>query len=189
MQRNDEKGFFSWVTRLVRDHRGALATVARNEGLLADDALDAVQDAFATFLRLPHARKLAYEEDDSRNLLMILVRNHARNRRRRHELARPHLSDSAVIELLADDQTSVDSLIEEAEAHVLAFQCVEKLAMVQRQVVTLRLLEDLPGVRVADLLGTTPGHVAVILHRAKRELRACMAEESAQAARGSPSAG
>ena len=58
---------------------------------------------------------------------------------------------------------------------MLAAQCVEKLAHVQRQVVTLRLLEDQPGVRVADLLGTTPGNVAVILHRAKRELRACMA--------------
>ncbi len=171
---HDDRGFFSWVTRLVRDHRPALVGVARNEGLLADDALDAVQDAFATYLRLPHARKLANEADDSRSLLAILVRNHARNRRRRHDLARPHVCDSEIAGL-ADDRDSVDDLIEQAEAHVLAAQCVEKLAHVQRQVVTLRLLEDQPGVRVADLLGTTPGNVAVILHRAKRELRACMA--------------
>lgn len=176
MPHPEDQGFFSWVTRLVRDHRTALAAVARSEGLLADDALDAVQDAFATFLGLPHARKLANADDDSRNLLAILVRNQARNRRRRHDLSRPHVSDSEVVEGLVDDRESVDAIIAYAEAHVLAFQCVEKLGDVQRQVVTLRLLEDQPGVRVADLLGTTPGNVAVILHRAKLELRECMAD-------------
>lgn len=174
MSQAKDLGFFSWVTRLVRDHRSALAAMARSEGLIADDALDAVQDAFVTFLRLPHARKLADEEDDSRNLLGILVRNHARNHRRRHLRSRPHLSDEGILEEIADDRESVDSLIAHAEDHVLAFQCVEKLGEVQRRVVTLRLLEDQPGVRVADLMGTTPGNVAVILHRAKRELRACM---------------
>ena len=149
--------FFSWVTRLVRDHRPTLAAVARSEGLLAEDALDVVQDALATFLRLPHARKLANEGDDSRSLLVILVRNEARNRRRRHENARPHVNDATLLEGLADDRESVDTLIDRAEEHVLAAQCVEKLAEMQRQVVTLRLLEDQPGVHVADLLGTTPG--------------------------------
>lgn len=174
MRQTEDRGFFSWVTRLVRDHRGALAAVARSEGLLADDALDAVQDAFETFLGLPHARRLADEDDDSRNLLAILVRNHARNRRRRHDLARPHVTDSTILEGIVDDRESVDALIAYAEEHVLAFQCVEKLGDVQRRVVVLRLLEDRPGVRVADLLGTSPGNVAVILHRAKRELRECM---------------
>lgn len=102
------------------------------------------------------------------------MRNHARNHRRRHHRARPHESDEA-LEAIADDRESADALIAHAEDHLLAFQCVEKLGEVQRKVVTLRLLEDQPGVRVADRLGTTPGNAAVILHRAKRELRECMA--------------
>lgn len=175
MQHAQDQGFFSWVTRLVRDHRESLVAVAQREGLLAEDAFDAVQDAFVTFLRLPHPRKLADEAEDSRSLLAILVRNHARNHRRRHHRSRPHVSDAETLEGIEDDRESVDALIAQAEDHVLAFQCVEKLAEVQRRVVTLRLLEDQPGVRVADLLGTTPGNVAVILHRAKRELRECMA--------------
>jgi RNA polymerase sigma-70 factor (ECF subfamily) len=174
LPQTDETGFFAWVTRLVREHRSALAAVARKEGLLAEEAFDAVQEAFITFLGLPHSRRLANEVEDSRNLLAILVRNHARNRRRRHERARPHLTEPEVIEGLVDDQESVESLISHAEAHVLAFQCVELLGEVQRKVVTLRLLEEQPGEKVAELLGTTPGNVAVILHRAKRELRACM---------------
>ncbi len=174
MPQTDETGFFAWVTRLVREHRSELAAVARKEGLLAEEAFDAVQEAFTTFLRLPHSRRLANEVEDSRNLLAVLVRNHSRNRRRRHDRARPHLTEPEVVESLVDVQESVESLISQAEAHVLAFQCVELLGEVQRKVVTLRLLEEQPGERVAELLGTTPGNVAVILHRAKRELRACM---------------
>lgn len=153
-----------------------LAAVAQREGLLAEDAFDAVQEALTTFLELPHARGLAKEREDSRSVLVVLVRNHARNRRRRHDRARPHLGEPQVLETLADDEDSIDLLIERAEAHVQALGCVQRLGEMQRQVVTLRLLEDQPGERVADLLGTTPGNVAVVLHRAKRALRDCMAD-------------
>src|SRR5690606_28015552 len=149
-------GFLSWVTRLVREHRQQLVGVARREGLLAEDALDVVQEALLTFLGLPHARALANELDDSRKLLAVLVRNQARNRRRRHDRARPHLSDAEVLLALSTDQESVDALIIEAEAHLQALGCVERLAEVQQRVVTLRLLEDHHNGRLADLLGMTP---------------------------------
>ena len=177
MRDQTETGFLSWVTRLVREHRAQLVAVARHEGLLAEDALDAVQEALTTFLGLPHARALANELDDSRKLLVVLVRNQARNRRRRHDRARPHLSDPVVVDALAADDESVDALIAQTETHVQALGCVERLAEVQRRVVTLRLLEDHANERVADLLGMTPGNVAVILHRAKQALRDCMAAQ------------
>lgn len=171
-----ETGFLTWVTRLVREHRAELVTVARHEGLIAEDAFDAVQEALTTFLDLPHARGLANELDDSRKLLAVLVRNHARNRRRRHDRARPHLSDPEVVEALPHDEESIEQLITRAEEHIQALGCVERLGELQRRVVTLRLLEDQSGQRVADLLETTPGNVAVLLHRAKRALRECMSE-------------
>jgi len=40
--------------------------------------------------------------------------------------------------------------------------------------VTLRLLEERPGENVAELLGVTTNHVAVLLYRAKAALRECM---------------
>ncbi len=168
-------GFLDWVTRLVREHRAELIATARREGLHAEDAFDAVQEALTTFLGLPHARKLANALDDSRMLMTVLVRNHARNRRRRHDLARPHVSDSELLNSASEDLPDVEALVVQAEEHVMAFGCLQKLGEVQRQVVTLRLLEDHPGEKVATLLGTTPGNVAVILHRAKRELRDCLA--------------
>lgn len=170
-----ERGFIGWIGRLVREHRGELAAIARREGLTGADALDAVQEAFITFLRVGHARRLADEREESRKLLAVLVRNEARNRRRRHHTAREHLGDEALAEIAADG-ASIDEVIAAAEAHVAALGCIEKLAEVQQHVVSLRLLQDQPGEVVAALLETTPGHVAVLLHRAKARLRACIAE-------------
>ncbi|MDI1476259.1 sigma-70 family RNA polymerase sigma factor [Polyangium sp. y55x31] len=170
-----EYGFISWITRLVREHRGELVGIARREGLTGTDALDAAQAAFITFLRVTHARKLSDDFEESRRLLAVIVRNEARNRRRKHHLSRVHLGDEELAGL-AESAPTVEDLILEAEAHVAAFGCIEKLAEVQQRVVTLRLLEGRPGEDVAALLGITPGHVAVLLHRAKLELRACLSE-------------
>lgn len=41
----------------------------------------------------------------------------------------------------------------------------------QRQVVVLRILEDRPSAEVARILGTTPGNIDVILHRALDAMR------------------
>ena len=84
----DQGAFIAWVGDLVHRHRMALVAVARREGLTPEDAFDAAQDAFQTFLTLPAARPLiAAEEDDSRRVLVTLVRNEARNRRRLHAVA------------------------------------------------------------------------------------------------------
>lgn len=169
-----DSGFLTWITRLVRDTRAELVGIARSEGLAAEDALDAAQEAYTAFLDLPHARKLAFDTEDSRRLLLVLARNAARNRRRRHDRSRPHDSDEVLLASIRDDSESVEDLIDAAERHVMAFGCVQKLGEVQRHVVTLRLLEERPGAHVADQLGTSPGNVAVILHRAKRALRECL---------------
>ncbi|WP_395829608.1 RNA polymerase sigma factor [Archangium violaceum] len=52
--------------------------------------------------------------------------------------------------------------------------CVNKLNQVQRHVITMRMLEEMTGAEVARELSLTPGHVAVLLHRAKAELQRCV---------------
>ena len=52
--------------------------------------------------------------------------------------------------------------------------CLATLSEIQRAVVSLRLVDEVPGEDVARLLDTTPGNVAVLLHRAKRALHACL---------------
>ncbi len=168
-----EGSFVRWVSELARAHSRGLAAAARREGLGPEDALDAVQEAFRAFLLLPQARTLVEQPKDSASLLGVLVRNAARNMRRRHHRALPHdpLEDEPS---LAADEVSVDEAIERAEQHVRLLGCVKRLAEMQRQVVRLRMLEELSGLETARQLGLEPGRVAVLLHRAKKALLACL---------------
>jgi RNA polymerase sigma-70 factor, ECF subfamily len=172
--------FDGWVTQLVHAHRAALVGVARREGLGAEDAFDAAQEAFTAFLILPRAREVA-GTDEARHTLVALVRNVARNARRLHAVARPHVSDAPTVEALADAGPTPDDALAEAEDRGRLARCVGRLADVQRAVVTLRMLDERPGDDVARALGIAPGHVAVLLHRAKASLRACLTEETSAA--------
>jgi RNA polymerase sigma-70 factor (ECF subfamily) len=168
------RAFLAWVGRLVHQHRASLARVARREGLGPDDAFDAVQEAFYTFISLPQARSLVDQPEQSRRLLMVLTRNVSRNRRRLHAVARPHTSEAETLDGIASDAASVEEVMAAAEEHVRLAGCLRTLAELPKTIVTLRMLDDVPGEDVARMLGVTPGHVAVLLHRAKANLLACM---------------
>ena len=167
--------FVAWVTRLVRSERPRLAGIARAEGLADAEALDAVQDGLLTFLGLPAAAELGTQlaDGDGARLLATVVRNAARNARRRHHRARPH---DDVVETMPDDG-GADTLarLALAEDRVAMSACVAELGDGGQRVVVMRLLDELSGDEVAAELGTTPGNVAVMLHRAKDKLRACLA--------------
>ncbi len=167
------------ISRLARARRGALASLARAEGLSAEDAVDVVQDALTTLLVLDRAALPSFEdleanEDGWHSFVATLVRNAARNKRRRHFLSRPH--DAVDGHALADEAPEADLVLARAEEHVRLRGCVAELCDTQRAVVTLRMLEERPGEDVAKALGLSAGHVAVLLHRAKTALRACMAD-------------
>jgi len=136
------------------------------------------QVAFRTFLTLPAARALVSARDDARALLVVVTRNLARNRRRLAAVARPHDSDPAVLDALPADAPTVEELLAAAEDHVRLRGCVQSLGDVQRAVVTLRMLDEVDGEDAARALGITPGHVAVLLHRAKANLLACMTRDA-----------
>src|SRR5262245_56267547 len=117
-------GMLEWVTRLVHTHRARLYRLARREGLRDEDSLDCVQDAFHTFLLLPQARQLVESDEESIKLLSVLVRNHARNRRRRHDVARPHEAGDQTLAVLTAEALPVDELIAQAEEFALMVGCV-----------------------------------------------------------------
>jgi RNA polymerase sigma-70 factor (ECF subfamily) len=181
LPRRQGDDFSGWVTHLVHTYRGRLTAVARREGLGAEDAFDAAQEAFTAFLILPRARALAPSEWAG-HTLVALVRNVARNARRLHAVARPHVSDDMTVEALADAGPAADERLAEVEERGRLARCVARLAEVQRAVVTLRMLDDRPGEDVARELGIQPGHVAVLLHRAKADLRACLQDDREVAA-------
>jgi RNA polymerase sigma-70 factor (ECF subfamily) len=170
------------VSDLARVHTRALSAVARAEGLSADDALDAVQEAFHTFLNLPESRTVVGDELDSRRLLSTIVRNVARNMRRRAFRRLPHDELSSSPEI-ADDVPGVDELLARAEDELTLMGCVSKLTDIQQRVVRLRMLEELSGDDVARELSLRPDHVATLLYRAKKELFRCVTVTHTQSTR------
>jgi len=157
-----------WIAGLARVHAGRLAGIARHEGLAPADALDAVQDAFQTLLQRPDLRT---QPDEAVRVLAAITRNAARNLRRRHHRAKPHVDVEATL-LPADDRP--DDALARAETTEQLAGCMAKLGDVHRAVVTLRVLEELSGQEAAEALGVTPNHVGVLLHRARKELERCM---------------
>lgn len=155
------------LSRIVRQERGALVAVARAEGLNAEEAVECVQDALATFL--------SRDEIDAEHevaSLKTIVKNAARNFRRAHRRRMPHapIEDTPLPAI----DPNAEALLSHAEDVVRLRACVAELCSIQRAVITLRLLEERSGEDVADQLGITRKHVDVLVHRAKASLRVCM---------------
>lgn len=161
------------LSRAIRSERALLASVARREGLDGEEAVDCVQDAFCTFLQIALRGELP-EAGARASFLAGIVRNVARNRRRRHHLSRAH---GPVDDLAAGDPAEApDERLARAEEHIRLRACVDRLCDTQRAVVTLRMLEERDGEDVASALGITRGYVDVLMHRARSSLAACMLE-------------
>jgi RNA polymerase sigma-70 factor (ECF subfamily) len=165
--------FVGWVSTLARTHARSLAAAAVREGLTRVEAIDAVQEAFTTLLTLPQARELSLDDEGAERLMAVLVRNAARNMRRRRHRSLPHEPLEGASEIPGDAPT-VDALLATAEEHVALLGCVSQLGKIQRLVLTMRVLEELSPDQVARSLGLTRGHIAVLLHRAKGALLDCI---------------
>jgi RNA polymerase sigma-70 factor (ECF subfamily) len=163
------------LERIVREQRAELARLARREGLGAEDALDCVHDAFCTFLGAALRGALPADVAEHAPLVAGIVRNTARNKRRRHHLARAHQQVDA--NELRSDAPTTETLVAHAEECVRLRGCMNRLCKTQRTVVMMRLLEERPGEDVAATLGLTRGYVDVLLHRAKASLLVCMTED------------
>ncbi len=156
------------LTELVRAERGRLSAVARREGLSPEDALECVQDALCTFLT--HGAASEHELAT----LMTMVRNAARNARRRHRHALPH--DAIDDDAHRAGGASAEELVLRAEDVLRLRVCLAELCGSHRAAITLRLLDERSGEDVAAELGLTRAHVDVLVHRAKAALRICMRE-------------
>jgi RNA polymerase sigma-70 factor (ECF subfamily) len=163
------------LERLLGDRRGALLAAARDEGVGPETALECVQDALCTWLLAERDGGLPAVPEARAAAAFTMVRNAARNARRRHHEAKPHqpVSDEGPGAMAARDPTP-EALLAQAEETVRLRACVASLCEIQRAVVTLRLLEERSGEDVAETLGLSRGYVDVLVHRAKASLRACM---------------
>lgn len=171
-----EPDVLTLLSDVARRGRNELINSARREGISPEDALECVQDALCTFLQVAQKNALPPDPANWSAYLAGMVRNAARNRRRRHHVARPHEGLDAR-SIPPASAASVEQLVAEAEEHVRLRACVDQLCETQKAVVMLRLLEERAGEDVAASLGISRGYVDVLLHRAKASLRVCMTHD------------
>jgi RNA polymerase sigma-70 factor (ECF subfamily) len=165
-------GFLGWVSQLVHAHRQRLLAYARKRGLGPDDSLDAVQESFVSFLRLPEARSIARDGDDALKLLTVVLRHHVQNFRRK--AARRRRTDVTFeVEALASGSDDSATIIARAEELARVNGCILRMARLQRQVVLLSILDEQPREQVAETLGISQGYLRVLLHRAREHVRNC----------------
>jgi RNA polymerase sigma-70 factor (ECF subfamily) len=168
-------GFLTWVAELVHGHRARLLRYARRRGLGPEDALDVVQDSFASFLALPEAHSIARIGDDALKLLTVITRHNILNRRRKR--VRRDSALEVVEQLFPTSTESDEELVGQSEQLTRVYGCLARMNGLQRAVIMLSALDERPGEDVATVLGIAPGHVRVLLHRARAHVRACPLDE------------
>jgi RNA polymerase sigma factor (sigma-70 family) len=171
-QSDANDAFVQWVRKLATDHRIRLVRYARQAGLDGDDALDCVQEAFIGFMKLPQARGVVGSQADSLKLLSVVLRHLVLNRRR---LCRSRAQKLAFFELdmAASDEVTAELLLVRAQEMQRLNLCAQRLPEVQKTILNLTVLQGASGRDVAEALQLSPGHVRVLLHRARDSLRAC----------------
>jgi RNA polymerase sigma-70 factor, ECF subfamily len=170
-----EPGFLQWVAELVHLHRHRLLSFARGQGLDAEAALDCVQDAFVSFMKLPQARTIARVEEDSARLLFVLLKHIISNQRRTQRRRERLLAETPPEPV--DIQRS-EQLIADAEHLGRLYGCILRMTELQRRVIELSLLDDYSGSDLAEALDISPANVRVLLFRARAHLRSCNFEDN-----------
>ena len=129
----------------------------------ADDAADAVQDAFITVLNAPESYDA--RKGPLRPWFMRVVRNRCLDMLRRR---RPG-SDSA--ELVRDPGPGPEQALSKDQRSAVIRHAISTLPPDKREIIVLRDYMDLRYVEIAEVLGIASGTVMSRLHRARLALK------------------
>jgi RNA polymerase sigma-70 factor (ECF subfamily) len=163
--------------RLVRAQGGRMLAVAQRLLGNAEEARDAVQEAFISAFR-----SIDRFEGGSRlsTWLHRIVVNAAlmrlRGRRRGHEesiddLLPTFLEDGHQARPVQEWKENVHAMLERRQVREAVRAAVDRLPETYRTVLMLRDIEEMDTEEVADRLGITPNAVKIRLHRARQALR------------------
>lgn len=129
----------------------------------ADDAADAVHDAFAKVLRKPDAYKAS--NGPLTPWFLRVVRNHC------IDLIRRRRPGGVDVTELSDPGPGPQGSLEIAQRDQGLRLALTKLSSEQRQIIALRDYMDLSYAEIADVLEIPPGTVMSRLHRARMALK------------------
>jgi RNA polymerase sigma-70 factor (ECF subfamily) len=166
------------IDTIVRQQSRRLYRAARGMGLPKSDAEDVVQDVFVTFM----ASVDRFEGRAQVGTWLFGILRHKVQERRR-SVARDEVNDP--VDTLFEAQfdagggwihppVAPDRLLISRRAHEAIQECLSTLPHAQRDVFTLRQVEELSAGDVSKISGYTVTHVGVLLHRARLRLRLCL---------------
>jgi len=125
----------------------------------ADDAKDAVQDAFTAVLARPSAWDSA--KGSLRAWFLRIVRN------RCIDMLRARRSDSVITEEIVDSAAEPDVAAETSQRDAALRVALQSIETEQRQIIVLRDYMDLSYAEIAGVLDVPAGTVMSRLHRAR----------------------
>jgi RNA polymerase sigma-70 factor (ECF subfamily) len=132
------------------------------------DLEDLVQEVFLRVQRyLPTYRGEALLTTWLFQIASNVVRHHRRRERWRSLLGRSHDARDGTTR---EPEVSPDDQVAKSEARRLVYRALDRLKERYRTAIVLFEIEDLPGEKVAELLGITSANLWVLLHRARAEL-------------------
>lgn len=152
---------------LVRRHEDRALTVA--EALLgdADEAADAVQEAF---VRAYRGLRTLREGSPFGPWFRTILRNHCRDRLRAPERRRAEWTAEAV-DRRAWTEPAGAAELERSELAAAVRGALATLSAEHREILVLREMEEMPYTAIAEAMEIPPGTVASRLHHARAELK------------------
>jgi len=152
--------------RIVREHGPAVFGTAWRVLGHAADTEDVVQEGFLEAYRLPPDRVVRHWGAWLRRLAACRALDRLRQRKRARGLDDVPLPDGAP----GPEESAIGNELSDRLRRAIAL-----LPPREAEVFCLRYFEDLPYQQIADALQTTPGAVAVALHKARARLETLLA--------------
>lgn len=144
----------------------------------AQDCEDVVSDIF-----LRAIERQGQLRGEAAPWLFAIARSQVAEHYRKKESAMP-TEDSSTLAVTAADGTAAAARngaplerLEEAEFRERLQRTIGLLPELERDVISFKFTDGLSNTEIAKVLGITPNHLGVVLHRALQKLRSAMIEE------------
>ncbi len=158
--------------RLVRDYQGLCWHVVQRMVRHPEDARDLCQETFLRVHRYLHQyRSDAPLKSWIAQVAYAVAKRHLE--RRRIPLAESDSEGPALYELVADESDLAGS-IADAEIHTHLHRAIEALPPLQRTLLTLYHLEEMPIPEIAHITGVAEGTIKSHLFRSRKALRSLL---------------
>ena len=134
-----------------------------------EEAKDALQDLY---LKLWNSRAELEKVENPNAYCLTLIRNLCIDRLRKSE-NRQTLPEDCIRDSAYRSDSNPERILEQKEAIDRIMKAIEKLPPGQREILTLRVLYDLPFDQIEKITGLTNLSLRVTLSRALKKLRMC----------------